>query len=134
MGRFLRNFEGSKLRQFLIKKQCIWQFLRSVRVGSHQFAIIANCMDMYYLAKIANISHWYLCGENRELLRKSTVPHVLYVARIANQFATLATYIGLARIAKQFAILATQVGVARIANIFFQHICTLSLFHKPKEG
>ena len=69
--------------------------------GCQQFAIIANCMDMLYLAKLANISPWYLCGETRQLVgnfschiyymwQKSRTsrrvsPHIIYLAKVANQ-------------------------------------------------
>ena len=50
-----------------------------------------------YLAKVANISHWYLCGKTRELVHKLSChiyymwqksrvsPHIIYVAKVANQ-------------------------------------------------
>ena len=53
-------------------------------MGCQQFAIIANCMDMLYLAKLANISPWYLCGETRQLVRDIYLPDTLYVAKVAN--------------------------------------------------
>ena len=98
-GRGSRLVATSPNQRKLLEDFCA--FLLFIFLGSHQFAIIANCMDMLYLAKLANISPWYLCGETRQLVgnfschiyymwQKSRTsrrvsPHIIYLAKVANQ-------------------------------------------------